>query len=84
MNFHKRGSAINSSWFELSASKGFESDELKTFMRAMVILADLLVFIPPALLVFKDYDFGIAPLIVLCHPSLLIIDHGHFQYLLSN
>ncbi|KZS92278.1 ALG6, ALG8 glycosyltransferase [Sistotremastrum niveocremeum HHB9708] len=81
------GSRINPSWFSLDASRGIESPESKVFMRATVLISDLLVYIP-AVTMFcniwhKDRSRRtqhIALLSLLFHPSLILIDSGHFQY----
>ncbi|CAO3688889.1 unnamed protein product [Umbelopsis vinacea] len=81
------GSWINPTWFALDASRGIESPDSKHFMRATVIFWESIVFIP-AVLVFTQICYGkqghlkknIAALLVLLQPTLIIIDHGHFQY----
>ncbi|ONH70214.1 hypothetical protein BON22_0816 [Cyberlindnera fabianii] len=85
----KFGTLINSSWFALDASRGNETERLKSFMRFTVILSELLVYVPA---VFKfarwngkmlkqtPIDQTIIACSILFQPALLIIDHGHFQY----
>ena len=56
---------------------------------ALVLVADLLVFYPSVFLVLRrllptavtdDRDRLVALLLVLINPTLVLIDHGHFQY----
>lgn len=57
-------------------------------MRATVIICDLLFFFPAAFL-FARGSFSsalhrwILPIILLIQPALILIDHGHFQYVLN-
>jgi alpha-1,3-glucosyltransferase len=74
----------------LFSSRGIETTIGKMFMRWTVIISDLLVFIPAVFLICKRYHqynkveaqhvITINLLSVLFLPSLLLIDHGHFQY----
>ena len=73
----------------LHASRGIETPAAKVFMRLSVIVADLVFYIPIALLIaFKltlykskhwPDKFEMATFLLL-NPALLLIDHGHFQY----
>lgn len=85
-------SKINSSWVELHTSRGEESVHHKLFMRYTVLVADLFVFIPACLL-FAYWGLGgrtksskviasdnLLLFCLVCFPSLILIDHGHFQY----
>ena len=45
-----RGSWVDSSWFALDTSRGTETPDSKVFMRATVLLSDLLVYVPAVLL----------------------------------
>ncbi|GMG21819.1 unnamed protein product [Ambrosiozyma monospora] len=47
------GSFIESSWFALDASRGFESSDLKTFMRITAIASELVVYIPAIMMYTK-------------------------------
>lgn len=47
------GSWIEPSWFALEVSRGYETQESKTFMRATVLLSDLLVYFPAVFLFVK-------------------------------
>lgn len=81
------GSLIEPSWFTLQASRGMETGGSKLFMRATVLVLDLLIYIP-ALCTFVCAWQGTrssrkrhaALLTLLFHPALLLIDFGHFQY----
>jgi alpha-1,3-glucosyltransferase len=81
------GSLIEPSWFTLQASRGIETGGSKLFMRATVLVLDLLIYIP-ALYTFictwqgtrSSRKRHTALLALLFHPALLLIDFGHFQY----
>ncbi|KAG1884188.1 glycosyltransferase family 57 protein [Suillus subluteus] len=70
-----------------NASRGMETGGSKLFMRATVLVLDLLIYIP-ALYTFVCAWQGTrssrkrhaALLTLLFHPALLLIDFGHFQY----
>ncbi|OLL26515.1 Dolichyl pyrophosphate Man9GlcNAc2 alpha-1,3-glucosyltransferase [Neolecta irregularis DAH-3] len=40
------GNLINSKWFELDVSRGIESEALKVFMRATVVVCELVFYVP--------------------------------------
>ncbi|TMW63158.1 hypothetical protein Poli38472_002099 [Pythium oligandrum] len=72
---------------ELTSSRGYETATGKVFMRVSVLLCDLLLFFPvvyalaQAILRGQQWSRRMAfVLLVLVQPSLLLIDHGHFQY----
>ncbi|KAL1915325.1 uncharacterized protein VTP21DRAFT_6783 [Calcarisporiella thermophila] len=80
------GSWINPAWFALYDSRGLEGPELKLFMRTSVILLEFMIYVP-AVIGFvrrcskkRDVNTNANILLLLLQPSLLIIDHGHFQY----
>ncbi|KAG6830718.1 hypothetical protein H0H87_007305 [Tephrocybe sp. NHM501043] len=81
------GSWIEPTWFALDASRGIETQGSKVFLRATVIVWDLLVYIP-ALVMFawtwqgsrSKRTQNIALLTLLFQPALLLVDSGHFQY----
>jgi len=82
-----RGGWINPEWMALFTSRGSESAGLKAFMRATVLVSDLLVYFPAVLVfcyVFVKPEGRTSPLsaafLMLLHPSILLIDYGHFQY----
>ncbi|XP_013167634.1 PREDICTED: dolichyl pyrophosphate Man9GlcNAc2 alpha-1,3-glucosyltransferase [Papilio xuthus] len=77
----------------LFASRGYENENHKEFMRWTVFFSDLYIYVPAAFClcieadrvkvkgdknVFKRVD--IATTILLLYPGLILIDHGHFQY----
>ncbi|XP_062308928.1 dolichyl pyrophosphate Man9GlcNAc2 alpha-1,3-glucosyltransferase [Osmerus eperlanus] len=77
---------IHPDWVALHTSRGYESPAHKLFMRATVLVADLLIYIP-AVIVYCMYLSDGAPkrkvctaLCFLLYPGLILIDHGHFQY----
>ncbi|QLG74410.1 hypothetical protein HG535_0G02930 [Zygotorulaspora mrakii] len=87
----KIGSFINSKWFALNESRGFESldNDLKTYMRFTVLLSEAICYIPAVVYFTKwvgkhrnQSPIGqfIAAAAILFQPSLMLIDHGHFQY----
>lgn len=85
---------LNPSWTELESSKGEESYEHKIFMRATVLLSDIVVYMTAIIYYFKHVkpvDFNnsnkdthknklIFTLFALIYPAQILIDHGHFQY----
>lgn len=76
---------INPSWVQLNASAGTEGYEHKLFMRATVLVSDLIVFYPALLLLFlsQGTKLGANPaaiILMMYLPALIITDHGHFQY----
>ncbi|KAM8875940.1 dolichyl pyrophosphate Man9GlcNAc2 alpha-1,3-glucosyltransferase [Spinachia spinachia] len=78
--------SINPEWVELHRSRGYESPKHKLFMRATVLLADLIVFIPAVVLYCLYLTDGSSKKKVstlfcfLLYPGLILIDYGHFQY----
>nr|XP_023650318.1 dolichyl pyrophosphate Man9GlcNAc2 alpha-1,3-glucosyltransferase [Paramormyrops kingsleyae] len=77
---------INPDWVKLHSSRGFESPAHKLFMRATVIVADILIYIPAVVIYCLYLTEGSAKrkasmlLCVLLYPGLILIDNGHFQY----
>lgn len=91
--FGKLANLIHPDLVILSASRGHESIYGKLFMRLSVIFCDLIIFFPSILYSYKflfmkvykelhKYPFLVHLLMItsLLSPSLLLIDHGHFQY----
>ncbi len=72
---------FNRHWVSLYKSRRYESRSLKIYMRLTVLIADLLVLFPSLLWFFdnRSYSF-IMHVWTFLTPSLLLIDHGHFQY----
>ncbi|KAJ0408398.1 hypothetical protein P43SY_003124 [Pythium insidiosum] len=72
---------------ELTASRGYESATSKVFMRASVVLCDLILFLPAVFMAARTVSQETRwsrqmtyVVVLLAQPSLLLIDHGHFQY----
>ncbi|KAI8049687.1 glycosyl transferase [Syncephalis plumigaleata] len=81
------GSLINPSWFALMESRGIETPESRVFMRATVIALDLIIYIPAIWLFIRTCLSNATRLsqystflVLLLQPSLILVDHGHFQY----
>lgn len=79
---------IDPNWVALGESRGIETHHSKLFMRSTVIGLELLIYLPAVLLWVKCspsptkawIDKQVALFLILLHPCLLLIDHGHFQY----
>lgn len=73
---------------ELYKSRGIETDETIFFMRLSVLLIDLLLFFTAVQKVLERLYYTKTSktiskehlLLCLLQPSLILIDHGHFQY----
>lgn len=85
----KIGSFINPTWFALDTSRGLESSGLKTFMRHTSLISELFVYFPALLgfIAFVGKKLNLSRIdqivisgIIMCQPSLILIDHGHFQF----
>ena len=86
------GKAICPEVVEFYNSRGYEGVTGKIFMRSTVLICDILVFIPAAVMVYRlmlntlqDWKVirdGQILFLTSCVlvPGLLLIDHGHFQY----
>lgn len=83
------GDFINPSLFALDTSNGIENNQIKTFMRYLSIISELILYIPSILsitnLLGKKFKLNrmdqiIIACIILYQPHLILIDHGHFQY----
>ncbi|CAB9496327.1 Man9GlcNAc2 alpha-1,3-glucosyltransferase [Seminavis robusta] len=77
----------------LFKSRRYEGDPThKAFMRATVWVLDALIYFPAVFFILKvlwqlkrqesssTNEFLIAVLVALLQPSIILIDHGHFQY----
>ncbi|CAH0595286.1 unnamed protein product [Chrysodeixis includens] len=79
----------------LFASRGYENDFHKTFMRWTVFLSDIYFYFTVALCICMDAErvlgkeardksvfkrTDIATTLFLLYPGIILIDHGHFQY----
>ncbi|KAF6198629.1 hypothetical protein GE061_008381 [Apolygus lucorum] len=80
---------VNPQFVKLGESRGYESSEHKSFMRYTVLLADILTYFVPVLLLASTskagllagkLDLNITGFVLLAYPGLILIDHGHFQY----
>ncbi|XP_034035439.1 dolichyl pyrophosphate Man9GlcNAc2 alpha-1,3-glucosyltransferase [Thalassophryne amazonica] len=77
---------INPEWVRLHKSRGYESAAHKLFMRATVLVSDLLIYIPAVVLYCLYLTDGSSKrkvctlLCFLLYPGLILIDYGHFQY----
>ncbi|XP_045771294.1 dolichyl pyrophosphate Man9GlcNAc2 alpha-1,3-glucosyltransferase [Maniola jurtina] len=75
----------------LFASRGYEGEAHKSFMRWSVFLSDLYFYVSAALCLCVDAERAatrrgvlqrtdVASVLLLLYPGLLLVDHGHFQY----
>ncbi|KAF8976893.1 Glucosyltransferase-like protein [Entomortierella lignicola] len=81
------GNKLNPEWFAWEASRGFESTDAKIYMRATVLILEVLVYIS-SVYAFTNLWFANKPwtrkhtatILILLQPGLILIDSGHFQY----
>ncbi len=73
--------------FAFESSRGAEDASTRQFMRASVVVSDLLVYIPATVLFVllqhesgKEHETRRVLLWSLLQPALLLVDHGHFQF----
>lgn len=82
---------INPKFVALHESRGLTDDRHKHFMRATVLVADLLIYLPAILLCCQvinkqkwfKYDEKFSDLytaVAVLYPGQILIDNGHFQY----
>ncbi|XP_065899905.1 dolichyl pyrophosphate Man9GlcNAc2 alpha-1,3-glucosyltransferase-like [Dysidea avara] len=78
---------INPEWVALNNSHGYESYQHKLFMRYTVLVADVLLyfsavvwFVTVCMPEWTWLEKLACLILMLLQPSLIIIDHGHFQY----
>ncbi|KAJ3027393.1 UNVERIFIED_CONTAM: Glucosyltransferase-like protein [Siphonaria sp. JEL0065] len=78
---------INPEWVALDASRGYESSDLKLFMRYTALITDLLIHFSAVIAFHKTYrkthpwvEKNVVLFVALIQPGLILIDHGHFQY----
>ncbi|XP_069498110.1 dolichyl pyrophosphate Man9GlcNAc2 alpha-1,3-glucosyltransferase isoform X2 [Ambystoma mexicanum] len=77
---------IDPGWIALNMSHGYESLQHKLFMRATVLIADIIIYIPAVILYcFSLKEITIKQKIsvifcILLYPGLILVDYGHFQY----
>lgn len=77
--------SINPEWVALDVSRGYESKDSRVFMRATVLISDLLIYTPAVFYFAKATNHGwktrdALAMLILLQPALILIDHGHFQY----
>ena len=76
---------------ELDTSRGIETPESRLFMRGSVLLSDLLIYVPSVVLLASlirhpmystnnSLQTAVKLTLLLLTPSMILIDHGHFQY----
>ncbi|KAF9435982.1 Glucosyltransferase-like protein [Entomortierella beljakovae] len=81
------GDKINPEWFAWETSRGFESTDAKIYMRATVLIFEVVIYIS-SVIVFTRLWFAnkswtrkhTALILILMQPGLILIDSGHFQY----
>ncbi|KAI8907883.1 glycosyl transferase [Gorgonomyces haynaldii] len=74
------GHLIKPEWVQLDASRGYSGPDLKLFMRLTALGTDLVIY-TLACRTFTQHRHHKALFVLLCLlPTLVIIDHGHFQY----
>ncbi|CAG8589039.1 4143_t:CDS:2 [Paraglomus brasilianum] len=83
----KIGSAIEPKWFTLDESRGHESPDNKVFMRMTVLISEYIIYVPAVYVFVKWYyrkstqkEQLLYFFLIVMQPSLILIDHGHFQY----
>lgn len=83
------GSLIDPVWFSVQSSRGFESQPLKLYMRATVLMSEYIVYVPATVILNRKFarlqsvniwDSSIALVAILLQPATILIDHAHFQY----
>ena len=72
--------------FALNSSRGCESNDLREFMRYSVLVTDLLIYYTAVAFLFfncgqfsEERRLKVATSLLLA-PTLISVDHGHFQY----
>ncbi|KAJ1986424.1 Glucosyltransferase-like protein [Dimargaris cristalligena] len=81
---------IDPTWVALDTSRGIETPDSKVFMRATVLVCELIVYVPAVYLFLRAGKSASDTvqwvhrqtlwLLILLQPALILIDHGHFQY----
>lgn len=84
------GSIFDNKWFALDESRGFESSDLKSYLRITALASELIFYIPAVMMYVRwmgrnynkasSIDQTTIAASILFQPALIIIDHGHFQY----
>ncbi|KAJ3092774.1 Glucosyltransferase-like protein [Quaeritorhiza haematococci] len=78
---------INPAWVALYGSRGYEGEDLKTFMRLSALVTQFAIYVPAVIAFARHWHRGERNsaqeyfiFLFLMQPSLMLIDHGHFQY----
>ena len=78
---------IDPRFVALGSSRGFESYNLKLFMRSAVLVSDLLVYFPATILYcraflssFPSFQRSLFLILLLLPPPIILIDYCHFQF----
>ncbi|KAH9523516.1 Glucosyltransferase-like protein [Bulinus truncatus] len=79
---------VNPAFVKLGSSRGLEDPALKFFMRMTVLVMDLIIFLPSAIVFFMEIrrksssekDVLVQITMLIGYPGLMLIDNGHFQY----
>lgn len=77
---------MNPAYVELTTSRGYESHDHQFFMRMSVLVSDLLIFLTALYYFVVHLDVPTRSkarwvvFALCCHPVLILIDYGHFQY----
>eukprot|EP00727_Mastigamoeba_balamuthi_P012319 m51a1_g771 hypothetical protein (508) ;mRNA; r:576901-579065 len=89
----KLAQVVQPDMVKLWSSRGYETVASKLFMRMSVLVSDIVVFFPAALVWSRSYHssrtlggteqgdrFLVSLALILLQPALVLTDHGHFQY----
>ncbi|KAL6720856.1 Glucosyltransferase-like protein [Lecanora helva] len=85
----KIGAIFDPSWFALDSSRGMETQLLKVYMRATVVVSEYITYIPAVTILNRKlaqlrgvnkWESSIALVAILMQPATILIDHAHFQY----
>jgi alpha-1,3-glucosyltransferase len=63
---------------QLGISRGNETLQTRSWMRALALISDLLTYFPAMMLYFSS-DSKLL-LLAIISPTMIVIDHGHFQF----
>jgi alpha-1,3-glucosyltransferase len=79
------GRILDPKFMELHNSRGYETQLTKLYMRATVMVSDLLIYVTAVYFVTtvlyqQKKTRSVALLMILLQPAIILIDHGHFQY----
>jgi alpha-1,3-glucosyltransferase len=83
------GNYLDPKWFALKVSRGLDDPDLKLYMRSTVLASEFLTYIPAVVLLVRklarlegisSFESYLSLTAILFLPSIILIDHGHFQY----